>query len=146
MLKNPSKYERDKAKFIISFASSSCFGTRWLCWYDCQGALVDESGILPCRYNSTIVLHARILPGCEQQACWWPQFRDVVSPHRHDYQLTKLLRAGKLVYGWNYQIMVIIRWLKTSTHAKSFRQFLSLLKISWNSFLNISHAHYLRKL
>jgi hypothetical protein len=22
--------------------------------------------------------------GDEQNACWWPQFRDIVSPHRHE--------------------------------------------------------------
>jgi hypothetical protein len=26
----------------------------------------------------------------EQQARWWPQFRDVVSPHRHEQQILKI--------------------------------------------------------
>jgi hypothetical protein len=32
-----------------------------------------------------MVLHAHISPGDEQQARWWPQFRDIVSPHRYDH-------------------------------------------------------------
>jgi hypothetical protein len=33
-----------------------------LCWLDCQWPLVDES-VSPCRYHSTMVLHAHISPG-----------------------------------------------------------------------------------
>jgi hypothetical protein len=36
-----------KAKFIIFFAMSSYFVIKCLCWYDCQRALVDKSGVLP---------------------------------------------------------------------------------------------------
>jgi hypothetical protein len=52
-----------KAEIIISFASSSCFATKRLCWQDFQRALVDESGVFPCRDYSTMVLHAYISPG-----------------------------------------------------------------------------------
>jgi hypothetical protein len=41
----------------------SCFDTRYLCWYDCQRALVDDSGVFSCRYHSTVVVHAHISPG-----------------------------------------------------------------------------------
>jgi hypothetical protein len=36
---------------------------RWLCWEDCQRALVDESGVFLCRHHSTMVLHTRISRG-----------------------------------------------------------------------------------
>jgi hypothetical protein len=50
------------------------------CFQECQRALVNESGAFPCRCHSTSVIH-----GDDQKARWWPQFRDVVSPHRHDH-------------------------------------------------------------
>jgi hypothetical protein len=34
--------------------------------------------------------------GDEQQACWWPQFRDVVSPHQHDHHQSQLISQGDL--------------------------------------------------
>jgi hypothetical protein len=37
--------------------------TRWLCWQDCQRALVDESGIFLCRDHSTMAIHAHVSPG-----------------------------------------------------------------------------------
>jgi hypothetical protein len=45
----------------------------------------DESGSFPCRYHYTMVLHAHITPGDEQQARSWPQFRGVVSAHQHGH-------------------------------------------------------------
>jgi len=50
------------------------------CLQECQRALVNESGSFPCRCHSTSVIH-----GDDQKARWWPQFKDVVSPHRHDH-------------------------------------------------------------
>jgi hypothetical protein len=41
-----------------------------------------------------MTLHPHISPGDEQQTRWWPNFRDVVSPHRHE-QVLKYLR-GKM--------------------------------------------------
>jgi hypothetical protein len=47
---------------------------------------VDESGVFVRRYRSTVALHDLMLPGGGgQQERWWPQFRDVVSPHRNNY-------------------------------------------------------------
>jgi hypothetical protein len=43
--------------------NSSWFATKWLCQQDCQIAVMDESGVLPCRHYSTVVLHAHISPG-----------------------------------------------------------------------------------
>jgi hypothetical protein len=34
-----------------------------------------------CQYHSTMVVHTRISP--VGWRCWWLQFRDIVSPHRH---------------------------------------------------------------
>jgi hypothetical protein len=45
---------------------------------------VDELGVFLCRHHSATALHAHTSRGDEQWACCWPQFRDVVSPHRHD--------------------------------------------------------------
>jgi hypothetical protein len=65
MLKTPwsTKEMLHKAKFIISFASSSQFAARWLFWQDCQRALVDESGVFLCQYHSAMVSHVHISPG-----------------------------------------------------------------------------------
>jgi hypothetical protein len=30
--------------------------------------------------------------GDEQQACWWLQFRDITSPHRHETRQARILR------------------------------------------------------
>jgi hypothetical protein len=51
------------AKIIIYFATFfAWFATRWLWWYDCQRALVDESGIFPYRYHFTMILNSLISP------------------------------------------------------------------------------------
>jgi hypothetical protein len=39
-----------------------------------------------CEYHSTGVPYSYIVWGGEQQDLWWPQFRDMVSPHRHEQQ------------------------------------------------------------
>jgi hypothetical protein len=36
-----------------------------------------------------MVLHLISQPGDEQSARWWPHFRDVVSPHRHDLSINR---------------------------------------------------------
>jgi hypothetical protein len=63
--------------------SSSCFATRWL-----LVRLPESSGgrimSLPYRYHSTMVFHAHVSPGDEQLARWWPQFKNLVTPHRHE--------------------------------------------------------------
>jgi hypothetical protein len=64
-----------------SLCSFLLFTTRWLI---CQRALVEESGFL-CRLHSTMVLHTHTSPGDVQEARLWPQFRGIVSPHRHDH-------------------------------------------------------------
>jgi hypothetical protein len=38
------------------------------------------------QYHSAMALHAHISPGGEQYACWWLQFREIISPHRHEQQ------------------------------------------------------------
>jgi hypothetical protein len=40
--------------------------------------------VFPCQYHSTVALHTHMSSGNEQYAKWWPQFRDIVSPHRHE--------------------------------------------------------------
>jgi hypothetical protein len=41
--------------------------------------------VFPCEYHSTVDLYADMYRlGDEQQASWWQQFRDIVSPNRHD--------------------------------------------------------------
>jgi hypothetical protein len=59
--------------------------TRWVCWYDCLRALVEESVFL-CQYYSTVVLHAHISPG------GWKTGPLAASVHRH---LTPLTRSIK---------------------------------------------------
>jgi hypothetical protein len=72
-------------QFIIHFVSPSCFVTRWLHWYDCQRDMLDESGVFPIDFIppwfSVLIYHLED----KQYARWWPQFRDVVSPYRHDH-------------------------------------------------------------
>jgi hypothetical protein len=74
-----------KTKLIISFTSFSCFATKWLCWLDCQRALVHDSGVFPVgiipSWFSMLIYHL----GVEQWALWWPQFRYIASPHHHHH-------------------------------------------------------------
>jgi hypothetical protein len=49
-----------------------------------ENPLVNELEVFPSRHHprfSTLIYHLRD----EQQACWWPQFRDVISPHRPNH-------------------------------------------------------------
>jgi hypothetical protein len=39
----------------------------------------------PCRYHSTLIHHAHMSPGKWTIGPRWPQFRDVVSLHRHHH-------------------------------------------------------------
>jgi hypothetical protein len=48
---------------------------------------VQTVNILP-PWLSILIYHL----GDKQQACWWPQFRDVVSLHRHERQKASLLK------------------------------------------------------
>jgi hypothetical protein len=52
---------------------------------------VDESGVFLCQYHSTMVLNAHISPEGEEYAQWWPKFRDIVSPNRHDQSIKPLV-------------------------------------------------------
>jgi hypothetical protein len=45
-----------------------------------------SSSVFSCQYHSTVAFHIHISLGDEQLARWWPQFRDIVSPHRHEQQ------------------------------------------------------------
>jgi hypothetical protein len=45
------------------------------------GQAFSESFGFPCQYHHSTVAH-RIICADEQQASWWQQFRDMVSPHR----------------------------------------------------------------
>jgi hypothetical protein len=40
--------------------------------------------VFSCQCHSTVAFHIHISLGDEQLARWWPQFRDIVSPHRYD--------------------------------------------------------------
>jgi hypothetical protein len=40
----------------------------------------------PRQYHSNVALGSIYHMGGKQQACWWPQFRDIVSCHRHEQQ------------------------------------------------------------
>jgi hypothetical protein len=60
----------------------------------CVGFVVDKlalwhispsSSALFCQHHSTVDLRTPILSG-DEQACLWPQFRDVVSPHWHKHE------------------------------------------------------------
>jgi hypothetical protein len=45
-----------------------------------------SSAVFPCPYHSIIVLHTHIYnlrPNNSPR--WWPQFRDIVSAHQHEY-------------------------------------------------------------
>jgi hypothetical protein len=74
-----------KVKFIIPSPVPSAFY---------QITLLVE---LPESFGGRIIFSVDIIPpwfsmlihqlGVEKQARWWPQFRDVVSPHRHEKQL-----------------------------------------------------------
>jgi hypothetical protein len=37
-----------------------------------------------CQYSSTIALYAHVSSAGRTIDSWWPQFRDTVSPHRHE--------------------------------------------------------------
>jgi hypothetical protein len=42
--------------------------------------------VVPCKYHSSMAVHTHTSPGDEQQASYRPQFRDIVSLHRHEQQ------------------------------------------------------------
>jgi hypothetical protein len=44
------------------------------------GFLFPSSSVFPCQYHSTVAPYLYNLR-YEQQARWWPQFRDIVSQH-----------------------------------------------------------------
>jgi hypothetical protein len=46
-----------------------------------------SSSVFPCQYHSTVALHTNTSSGNEQ-VCWWLQFRDIVSPHPHEWRQT----------------------------------------------------------
>jgi hypothetical protein len=46
---------------------------------------MGESGVFPADIFPPW-LSILISPGDEQQSCWWPQFRDIISSHRHEEQ------------------------------------------------------------
>jgi hypothetical protein len=55
-----------------------------------------SSLVSPCQYHSTVALLTPVSPGGEQHACWWTQFRDIVSFHWHEhYFLTSKLIVKK---------------------------------------------------
>jgi hypothetical protein len=57
-------------------------------------SLVSPVSIIP-PWPSKLIYHRE---RGEQQACWWPQFRDIGSPHRREQQL-----IGR--FSWNSMIM-----------------------------------------
>jgi hypothetical protein len=48
--------------------------------------------------------------GDEQQACWWPQFRDIISPHQHEqqYQIISELALYYVIYSLTEQRQIMI--------------------------------------
>jgi hypothetical protein len=46
-----------------------------------------------------VVLHTHISPGDKQYTRWWPQFRDVVSPHLHHHH--RILLKSRLSTGYD---------------------------------------------
>jgi hypothetical protein len=48
-----------------------------------------SSSVFASQYHSTVVLHTHVSAGKWKKARWWLQFRDTVSPHRHEQQQNK---------------------------------------------------------
>jgi hypothetical protein len=63
-----------EGQIIVPLAHSSCLLLDD-CWYDCQIALMDESGIFLRRRHSTMVSMIMYHLGDEHQARWWPQLQ-----------------------------------------------------------------------
>jgi hypothetical protein len=53
------------------------------------GQVFSSNSVFPCQYNSAKFLHAHI--SFWRWARWWPQFRDIVSPYRHELILSQSL-------------------------------------------------------
>jgi hypothetical protein len=84
-----------KAKFVIYFTipsnllldDSAGRIARELWWTNQEFSPVDK--FIPW---FSMLIYIYLLVG-EKQARWWPQFRDVVSPHRHDHHHDLNLRG-----------------------------------------------------
>jgi hypothetical protein len=75
-----------KTKFLIYLSSSSCFATRWLIigLQESSGGRIRFSpGDFIPPWFSMLICHLRN----EYYSRWWPQFRDIDSPHRHEHQI-----------------------------------------------------------
>jgi hypothetical protein len=60
----------------------------------------------------------------EQQACQWPQFRDIISRHRHEQQEQKELGREKLLgseisgcYGGEYEDDSLLGYGEAESHS-----------------------------
>jgi hypothetical protein len=59
-----------------------------------ESALADGSGVFPSQHHppwlSILICHM----GNEQQARWWPQFRDIILPHQHNRHHQLMVNAS----------------------------------------------------
>jgi hypothetical protein len=93
-----------------------------LWWRECYWRVFSSS----CSAFPSVSFHWRSMPishlGGEQQACWWPQFADVVSPHRHkeqqERQRSSPTKRGTFLASWatiNFQETLCSMELRASS-------------------------------
>jgi hypothetical protein len=72
-----------------------------------------SSSVFPCQYYSTVALHIQISSGGRTIVLWWPQFRDIVSPHRHEQQQqssTTYQQDNRSLLGQSYLVALFSFW------------------------------------
>jgi hypothetical protein len=92
---------------------------------------VDELGVILVYFFHPCFSMLKYHLADEQEAHWWPQFRDVVSPHRHDHQ-HQLLRVFLSMFYDHNKINIYFNMLFCVT-------FLLVGRITCRCAGNISH-------
>jgi hypothetical protein len=60
-----------------------------------------RSLVFTCQYHAIMAFHTYIYHlGDERLACWWPQFRNIISRHEHEQQhsLTTVVTHKNLIF------------------------------------------------
>jgi hypothetical protein len=78
---------------------------------DTRTSFAPSSSVFSCQYHST--LHSHVSSGDDQYSCWWPQFRDIVSPHRHEQHTTVRSKCDwRIILKWKLMEHDDMSWIE----------------------------------